>query len=133
MRKLLSNYQDLDHKVLSWQPLTWKQAESWTRRLPEKTNLVVPRTHLPDETPYRKSALGRRRGALRQYRCHQAKGNLHIKEFEDHWVMHVDAYNPHTNMVQHLAVDRGFKTFLHLVDVLMHHEEGSVQPVPVEA
>lgn len=128
MRRLLSTYTTHDDEVHSWDPLSWAQAEHWTRRLPAKTNLVVPRSHLPQDPPYGKSVLGRRRGASRQFRCARAKNNLHVKEFADHWVMHVDAWNPHTNMVQHLLLDHGFKQFLHVVDLLSQADE---QPVPV--
>jgi hypothetical protein len=131
MRRLLSDFRKHDHEVLSWDPLKWREAEAWTRRLPAKTNLVVPRTHLSDEPPYKTSWMGRRRGAIGQYRCHRRKMNLHVKEFPDHWVLHVDTYNPHTNPVQHLLVDHGYNRFFHLVEVLDLIENGDWMAQPV--
>lgn len=131
MRERLQAFRRHDDAVMSWDPLDWPRAEEWTRRLPEKTNLVVPRTHLDDAPPYRPSWMGRRRGAIGQYRCHRARSNLHIKEFPTHWVIHVDSFNPHTNVVQHLLVDHGYNRFFHLADLFHWFEDGAAQAVPL--
>lgn len=128
MQKILSRYRAHDEEVLSWDPLDWSRAERWTRRLPPKTNLVVPRSHLDEVPPYRSSWMGRRRGAIGQYRCDRARGNLHIKEFPTHWVMHVDAFNPHRRLLHHLFIDHGYDRFFHLVDLFSWMEE---RPRPV--
>jgi hypothetical protein len=129
MLDLLSRYQWHDDAVRAWEPLSWRQAESWTRVLPAKTNLIVPRENLDAAPPFDESWMGRRRGALRQYRCKRRFGNLHIKEFPDHWVMHIDSWNPHKAPVRHLAIDHGFKHFLHLWDLVTHNP--FEVPVPV--
>ena len=98
-------------------PLTWAQAEDLARRLPPRTNLVIPKSSLAETCPHASSRRGRKYGARGQFRCHRAQANLHIKEFDGHWVMHIDDWNPHHHVVRHLMVDRGYDQFLHLLDV----------------
>jgi len=108
----------------------WPEVERLARRLPRKANLVVPKGVLAAPPPYSRSRLGRPRGALRQYRCLNFRGNLHVKEFERHWVVHVDSWNPLRHPVKHLLVDHGYKTFLHLHEFLEALAEPSPVPVP---
>ena len=98
--------------------LTWEEADRLVRTLPPKTNLVIPKSHLESEPLLRATQWGRGRGALRQYRDARGHQSLHVKEFDRHWVLHIDMWNPLVHTLRHLAVDRGFKTFLHLLDVL---------------
>jgi hypothetical protein len=116
---ILAALQHMDERSTSGGPLTWSRVESIARSLEPKTNLVVPKTVLADAPPYQRSPLGRLRGALRQFRCNRALENLHIKEFEGHWVVHVDRYNPHRHVMRHLAIDHGFRTFLHVAQLLI--------------
>lgn len=108
--------------------LSWADVERFARSLPARHNLVVPKSVLPNLPPHRPSWLGRRRGALKQYRCDQPGQNLHIKEYSDRWVVHVDRWNPHKKPFRHLLVDRGFRTFVALEAIL-----AAPQPVPVPA
>src|SRR5687767_8622018 len=94
------------------QPLDCAAVERMARDLPERHNLVVPKAHLAQAPPHRRTWMGRKKGALHQYRCHRGEHNLHIKEYADRWVVHVDRWNPHHNMVKHLLVDRGFKHYV---------------------
>src|SRR5688572_4638153 len=112
-------------------PVTWEQVENLTRSLEPKTNLVVPKALLGEAPPHQQSRLGRRRGADRQYRCHRGHLNLHIKEFDTHWVVHVDRWNPHLHVVRHLLVDRGFRTFLHIAQLF--DPTPAPTPAPAEA
>lgn len=110
-------------------PVDWTEVERLARRLPGKTNLVVPKGLLASPPPYVRTRLGRPRGALRQFRCHSRRGNLHVKEFDRHWIVHVDTWNPLWHPVRHLIVDHGFSTFLHLHEFLDRLAEP--KPVPV--
>lgn len=126
VRDILQSFQHLDAAPHVPSKMTWTEVESMTRSLEPKTNLVVPKSVLPDAPPYKRSGLGRKRGAERQFRCHRGHFNLHIKEFDSHWVVHVDRYNPHLHVVRHLMVDHGFRAFLHIAQIL-------VMPVKVGA
>lgn len=114
-------------------PLSWADVEAVARRLPAKTNLVVPKANLRDPPPWSRSRLGRSRGALRQFRCTRTRHNLHVKEFDRCWVVHVDRWNPHRHPVRHLFVDFGYKRFLHLAQVLgdaLRVPEAAPAPTP---
>ena len=115
--RILARFLPLEKRAPSGGKLTWSEAEQLARKLTAKTNLVVPKARLEEAPPYKRSLLGRSRGALRQYRCHRPQYNLHIKEFESHWVLHVDRWNPHLHAVRHILVDRGFKQFLHIAEL----------------
>jgi hypothetical protein len=115
----LSTFQHLDTAAHVPARMNWSEVERMTRSLEPKTNLVVPKSVLPDAPPYKRSGLGRSRGADRQYRCHRGHFNLHIKEFLTHWVVHVDRYNPHRHVLRHLFVDHGFRAFLHVAQILV--------------
>lgn len=92
--------------------ISWTDVERLARSLPPRHNLVVPKSALAQKPPHRRTWLGRSRGALKQYRCDQADQNLHIKEYADRWVVHVDRWNPHKAPLRHLLTDRGFKFFV---------------------
>jgi hypothetical protein len=49
-----------------------------------------------EETP-----LGRKNGAIRQYRY----GNLHIREYDDKYLVHMDKVDPRKDPVGHLVLD----------------------------
>lgn len=106
--------------------LTWKEADALVRTLPPKTNLVIPKTQLAPKPRLQKTPWGRGRGALCQYRDGRARHSLHVKEFEAHWVLHIDGWNPLRHVIRHLAVDRGFKEFLHVLDVLAPSEPAAL-------
>ena len=63
-------------------------------------NIIVPKAVRPiidlKETP-----LGSKNGANRQYRY----GNLHIKDYDTHYTVHMDKVNPLSNPLGHLLVD----------------------------
>lgn len=128
-RRILARFVSLENAASASGPLSWDEAEALARKLQPKTNLVVPKARLAEEPPYNRSGLGRSRGALRQFRCHRPQYNLHIKEFEQHWVLHVDRWNPHLHALRHILVDRGFKEFLHIAELSLP----SPDPVPSAA
>ncbi|HLE47330.1 MAG TPA: hypothetical protein VI818_03455 [Candidatus Thermoplasmatota archaeon] len=128
-KSFLSRFLHLEREAPAADPMSWNHAEALARKLAPKSNLVVPKARLSDAPPYPRSRLGRSRGALRQFRCHRSEYNLHIKEFEDHWVIHVDRWNPHLHAVRHILVDRGFKEFLHIAQL----SAPSAVPTPVAA
>ena len=47
------------------------------------------------------SALGDKKGALKQYR----KGNLHIREYKDKLTVHLDKVDPREDPIGHLIQD----------------------------
>lgn len=63
-------------------------------------NIVVPKAirHIID---LNETALGDKKGATRQYRY----GNLHIRDYETHYTVHMDKVDPLTNPLGHLLVD----------------------------
>lgn len=105
--------------------MTWKQIEDIVRAMPARHNLVIPKASTPDAPPFRTSRLGRRRGALRQYRDDRPRHSLHIKEYADRWIVHTDDWNPHHHMVRHLAIDRGYTRFIHLPHWLEHGDRAA--------
>jgi hypothetical protein len=63
-------------------------------------NIIVPKAVRPiidlQETP-----LGNKKGANKQYRC----GSLHIRDYDTHYTVHLDAVDPLSNPLGHLLVD----------------------------
>ncbi len=63
-------------------------------------NIIVPKSVRPiinlDET-----ALGSKKGSNKQYRY----GNLHIREYDDHYAVHMDKVSPLQDPLGHLLVD----------------------------
>ena len=96
-------------------PMDWAQIESIVRDMPARHNLVIPKSVTPHAPPLRTSRLGRKRRAIRQFRDNRCRDSLHIKEYKDRWIVHVDLWNPHHHTIRHLAVDRGYTRFIHLL------------------
>lgn len=63
-------------------------------------NIVVPRAVRPI-IDVRETALGSKKGAVRQFRY----GNLHIRDYDSHYTVHMDKIDPRTNPLGHLLVD----------------------------
>lgn len=63
-------------------------------------NIIIPKAVRPiidlKETP-----LGNKKGAKRQYRY----GDLHIRDYDSHYSVHIDRVNPVNNPLGHLLVD----------------------------
>ena len=63
-------------------------------------NIVVPKAVRPiigiEET-----VLGSKNGARRQYRY----GNLHIRDYDSHYTVHMDRVDPRKNPLGHLLID----------------------------
>jgi hypothetical protein len=66
----------------------------------EDGNLLVPKMIRPI-IEYDETRLGASKGAIRQYR-HQ---NLHVREYPDHYSVHIDRIDPRTDPLGHLLVD----------------------------
>ncbi len=47
------------------------------------------------------TSLGKKNGANKQFRY----GNLHIREYDDKFLVHTDKYDPRKNPIGHLVVD----------------------------
>ncbi|MHB1908418.1 MAG: hypothetical protein ACYCQJ_06050 [Nitrososphaerales archaeon] len=67
-----------------------------------KNELAISKDVL-DELPldYEKTSLGDPRGARAQFR----KGNIHIREYEDSFTIHIDRYDPRKRPIAHLLRD----------------------------
>ncbi len=63
-------------------------------------NIVVPKSVRPI-VELKETALGAKMGARRQYRY----GNLHIREYDSHYTVHMDRVDPLKNPLGHLIVD----------------------------
>lgn len=50
---------------------------------------------------YPETILGSKRGAIRQFRY----GNLHIREYDDHYTAHLDKIDPRKDPIGHLLID----------------------------
>ena len=63
-------------------------------------NIIVPKA-VRAIVDLKETALGSKKGAKRQYRY----GNLHIRDYDTHYTVHMDIANPLTNPLGHLLVD----------------------------
>ena len=63
-------------------------------------NIVVPKAVRP-VVGLQETALGSKKGAARQYR----HGNLHIRDYDSHYTVHMDRIDPRKNPLGHLLVD----------------------------
>lgn len=129
VRTILKGFRRHDAAARPLGALDWETVERMVRRLPRKTSLVLPKANLGVPPPYPRSRRGRPRGALRQFRDQRRRHSLHVKEFARHWVLHLDRFNPHAYPLRHLAVDWGYRRFVHLLQLL----DGPSRPQPVEA
>lgn len=113
--------------------MTWNEIEHIVRAMPARHNLVVSKVSTPEPPPFTTSRLGRRRGALRQFRDDRASNSLHIKEYADRWIVHTDDWNPRHHVMRHLAVDRGYTRFIHLRHWVEHGSNAVHMAVPFAA
>ena len=63
-------------------------------------NIIVPKAVRPI-IDFKETALGSKKGAKRQYRY----GNLHIRDYDTHYTLHMDKVNPLTSPLGHLLMD----------------------------
>jgi hypothetical protein len=63
-------------------------------------NVVVPKSVRPI-IDYDVTVLGERRGCVRQYRY----GNLHVREYDTYYSVHVDNIDPRVDPIGHLMID----------------------------
>jgi hypothetical protein len=63
-------------------------------------NIIVPKSVRPI-IDLSETAIGSKKGAKKQYRY----GNLHIREYDDHYAVHMDRVDPMQNPLGHLLVD----------------------------
>ena len=63
-------------------------------------NIIVPKAIRPI-VGLKETALGGKNGAKKQYRY----GRLHIRDYETHYTVHMDAVDPLANPLGHLLVD----------------------------
>jgi hypothetical protein len=62
--------------------------------------IIVPKSVRPI-MEYEETCLGSKKGAAKQFRY----GNLHIREYDDHYAVHFDKVNPKINPLGHLLID----------------------------
>jgi hypothetical protein len=63
-------------------------------------NIVVPKSVRPI-IEFKETVIGGKKGARKQYR----HGNLHIREYDSHYTVHLDKIDPLKNPIGHLVVD----------------------------
>jgi hypothetical protein len=63
-------------------------------------NILVPKSVRPI-IDYDETILGSKKGAKKQYRC----GNLHIREYNEYYSLHVDIVDPREDPIGHLIKD----------------------------
>jgi hypothetical protein len=63
-------------------------------------NIIVPKAVRPI-IDLKETSLGSKKGAKRQYRY----GDLHIRDYDSHYSVHVDRVDPLSNPLGHLLVD----------------------------
>lgn len=63
-------------------------------------NIVIPKAVRP-VVGLQETALGSKKGAKKQYR----HGNLHIRDYDSHYTVHMDKVDPRKNPLGHLLVD----------------------------
>jgi hypothetical protein len=63
-------------------------------------SIILPKSVRPI-IDLKETALGDKKGAKKQYRY----GNLHIREYDDHYTVHMDRVDPLKNPLGHLLVD----------------------------
>jgi hypothetical protein len=63
-------------------------------------NVIVPKAVRPI-IDLKETALGGKKGARRQYRY----GNLHVRDYDTHYTVHIDRVDPVANPLGHLLVD----------------------------
>jgi hypothetical protein len=66
----------------------------------EEGNIIVPKFVRPI-IKYTPTLLGEKKGSKRQYRL----GNLHIREYSDHYKVHEDKIDPRTDPLGHILID----------------------------
>jgi hypothetical protein len=62
--------------------------------------IIVPKSVRPIIT-YEETFLGNKKGANKQFRY----GKLHIREYDDHFVIHMDNVDPREDPIGHLLID----------------------------
>jgi len=66
----------------------------------DEDNIIVPKAVRPI-IDFKDTVLGAKKGARKQYRY----GNLHIRDYDTHYTVHVDRVDPLRNPLGHLLVD----------------------------
>ena len=66
----------------------------------DEGNIIVPKSVRPI-IDLSETAFGSKKGAKKQYRY----GNLHIREYDNDYTVHIDSINPLQNPLGHLLVD----------------------------
>jgi len=66
----------------------------------DEGTIFVPKSVRPI-IDYKETCLGSKKGATKQFRY----GNLHIREYDDHYAVHLDKVNPKIDPLGHLLID----------------------------
>ncbi len=65
--------------------------------------VIISKEVLPElPTEYEETPVGDRRGAKKQYR---SSSNIHVREYEDKFTIHIDHADPRSNPIGHLLKD----------------------------
>lgn len=86
---------------------SWQAAKRLARRHRYGTKITVPMHSAPYLPPgFEQSALSINNGAKAVYRDQRARDSFQIREFDDHWTIEMDKYNPEQGYaIQHAVAD----------------------------
>ena len=79
--------------------------------------IIVPKSVRPI-IDYKESYLGTKKGAKKQFR----HGNLHIREFDDNYIIHMDRADPAKDPLGHLLLDAPEYLFSSLIGLKAAHQ-----------
>ena len=118
---------------------SWETAQAIVRYVLPDAEVTVPKRAeplLPDDLPLRRSNVpwSIHKGARRVYREDRPGSHVQIREYDDHWTVQRDRYNPHYRPVRHVALDTPVYTTKAItdpigttVDLLLYTPVRSVQ------
>ncbi len=89
---------------------SWETALAIVRYVLPDAEVTVPKRAeplLPEDLPLRRSNVpwSIHKGARRVYREDRPGAHVQIREYDDHWTVQRDRYNPHYRPVRHVALD----------------------------
>ena len=87
---------------------SWNDLIKSVQELPPHVDLLIKKSQViePWLCGFRKSSIGWRKGALRNWRLALSNGkSIHIREYADHFKIHWDIADPRKNPLKHFVYD----------------------------
>ena len=73
---------------------SWEGVFEHLKTLPRRAHIKIHKQHLHDKPPWECSRLGFRKKSMVQYRSDNKFMSIHVREYGDHYVAHIDLYSP---------------------------------------